>query len=496
MNGRVLLIDDDELFGQVARDYLARDGIEVELARDGASARALAANGFSVAVVDGRLPDVRGLDLIEELGSAGLVEKFVVVTGYPEVGDAISALRRGILDFLTKPVELEELRLAVLSALRLSELERVSYRETHSARRERDEAGTAIAAFSPEIQAQIRRAASSSATLLILGETGTGKTSLARAIHRLGDGERPFVSMNCAAIPEDLLESELFGTEKGGFTGAGSRPGLFELADGGTLFLDELGELSLRAQAKVLAVVEDGLVRRVGSTRARKVRVRLVAATNRPLEERVREGTFREDLYFRLSVLAFRLPPLRERRAEFPALVAAVLASLPGGAGRTLSRHEVERLVRHPFRGNLRELRNLLERTLILDNDGPLCPSRHLVEAREPEVEVSSEVPIPSRPGLRSSPPGESGMTLEEVERRHIALVLGASNGNRTLAADRLGIGLATLRRHLARERTRSDRADSLESSDSTRSIESGFRVRRDEIALDSNDARLARRVK
>lgn len=482
MSRRILVVDDDALFGQVIRDYLVRDDVEVVVATSGAEAREVALAGFAVAIVDGRLPDARGVALVEELGSRGLVEKFVVVTAYPEVGDAIAALRKGILDFLTKPVDLEELRLAVLSALRLAELERASLREARSARRERAEAGHAIAAFSLEMQARIIRASTSSATLLILGETGTGKTSLARAIHRLGNGESPFVAMNCAAIPDELLESELFGTEKGGFTGAGSRPGLFELADGGTLFLDELGELSPRGQAKVLSVVEDGLVRRIGSARPRKVHVRLIAATNRPLEERVREGRFREDLYFRLSVLEFRLPPLRERRAELPELIRSVLDDLPGGAGRSLAPGELDKLAAHPFRGNLRELRNLLERTLILASEGPLEPSRFLaagqVEAERP-VEESGEM-----------------LTLEELDRRHIAKVLEASNGNRTLAAERLGIGLATLRRHLARERTRSDRSDPLGSSDSCDASRSGVQKRPHENVEDLGERRMARIVK
>jgi DNA-binding NtrC family response regulator len=450
LTSRILLVDDDALFSRVVRDRLERDGIQVTLAHTGAEARALAQEGFSVALVDGRLPDERGLDLVEALGAQGLVQKFVIVTGYPEVGDAITAFRRGIVDFLTKPADLEEVRLAVLSALRTADLERTRLRVDRAETVERARFSDALPAMAEDLRAQLTRAAASSATLLMLGETGTGKTSLARAVHLLGGESRPFVSTNCAAIPDDLLESELFGSDKGGFTGATARPGLFELAHGGTLFLDEIGELSLRGQAKVLSVVEDGLVRRIGAATSRRVSIRLIAATNRPLEEQVRAGTFREDLYYRLSVLTFRLPPLRERGAELSTLVHMLLADMPGGMGRVLAEGELERLGGHPFPGNLRELRNVLERSLILGASGPLTPSRYLAAAPQ----RPNEPPVD---GSEQPPRGDTlSLTLEEVERRHIAAVLDACEGNRTKAAARLGIGLATLRRFLSRERTRS----------------------------------------
>jgi DNA-binding NtrC family response regulator len=449
MNPRVLLVDDDALFARVVQQRLSRDNVDVVLAGDGASARRLATHGFPVALVDGRLPDERGLDLVEALGSQGHVDKFIIVTGYPEVGDAITALRRGIVDFLTKPADLEQIRLAVLSALHTAELERTRERVERTESAERRRVADTLPSLPDGLRDRVVRAASSSATLLILGETGTGKTSLARAVHLLGRESRPFVATNCAAIPDELLESELFGSEKGGFTGAKARPGLFELADGGTLFLDEIGELSPRGQAKVLSVVEDGLVRRVGGSSQRRVSVRLIAATNRPLQDQVRAGTFREDLYYRLSVLSFLLPPLRERPDELAALIRALLAELPGGSSRVLADGELVRLQAHDFPGNLRELRNVLERSLILA-DGPIQPSRFLVAS--PGTPATS-----ARVGGSSAATADTSLTLDEVSRRHIEATLAACLGNRTHAAARLGIGLATLRRHLARERTRSD---------------------------------------
>ena len=283
-------------------------------------------------------------------------------------------------------------------------------------------------------------AATTTSPVLVTGETGTGKTLAAASIHHQTPGERPFVKVNCAAIPETLVEAELFGVEQGAFTGAGkSREGLFELADGGTLFLDEIGELELGVQAKLLGVLEDGAARRVGGHRLRRFEVRVIAATNADVEAAIEQGRLRRDLFYRLNVVRLDLPPLRERLEDLPELVAALLEGLPGGRGGRLAVGEAEQLRAYPWPGNVRELRNVLERSLLLSPRDRLMPSRVLPAAVAPHRSSS---------GSREPAALQS---LKTVEMTHIQRVLAACSHNRTRAARVLGIGLATLRRRLNR---------------------------------------------
>lgn len=434
----VLLIDDDPLFRDAAADYLQRDGLVLRSVEDLASADRRLDDRVGLVILDQRLPDGYGLPWVQAMRARGHRARVLVVTAHPRVDDAVDALRLGIDDYLTKPIDLETLRLSVLRSLETIRLEQVDRLMRRERKRERGKqlVGDGLA--------QVRRLAALAATatspVLITGETGTGKSLAAASIHYQAPGERPFVKVNCAAIPETLVEAELFGVEQGAFTGAGrSREGLFELADGGTLFLDEIGELELGVQAKLLGVLEDGAARRVGGQRDRRFEVRVIAATNVDVEAAIEQGRLRRDLFYRLDVVRLDLPPLRERLGDLPDLVATLLEGLPGGRGGSLAAGEAERLRAYPWPGNVRELRNVLERSLLISPRDRLMPSRVLPAA----VDLGRS--------SSGSPEPAALESLKTVEMAHIQRVLAACDHNRTKAARVLGIGLATLRRRLNR---------------------------------------------
>jgi len=286
----------------------------------------------------------------------------------------------------------------------------------------------------------VELAASSNSPVLITGETGTGKTLVAKAIHYRSRAARlPFIGINCASLPESLIEAELFGYEKGAFTGAvAARKGIFEMAEGGTLFLDEIGDIPMHLQAKLLSVIEEKKLRRLGSESLRPVNARIMAATNAQLEDSLGK-TFRKDLYYRLSVIRIHIPPLRERRSELPALCRHLLKTISGGRDVSLTTQELDNLTGYGWPGNVRELRNVLERSVLLHLGGELRPSE-LLHAAEQCTEA-----VPSAPAAAD----EEVLTLEEVENRHIRRVLAGFSGNYTRAAKALGISLSTLKRKL-----------------------------------------------
>jgi DNA-binding NtrC family response regulator len=481
--GHALIVEDDRLFARTLALMLEEDGLVTQVAHDLASAReALKARAFDVLLLDNQLPDGLGLDLARELPDDDERPSVLVITASPRLDDALAAVRAGWLDFLVKPVSNTDVRMSVARAMRTRGLER----RLHAAEvAERDPAPRL-----PSIEricAEITRAESRSERLppLVLeGETGTGKSWLAREVHKRGRrAQGPFVALNCAALPATLLEVELFGSEPGAFTGARAKAGLCETASGGTLFLDEVGELPLELQPKLLTMLEGGEVRRVGGLSVRRVDCRIVVATNRELAAEVAAGRFREDLFYRLDVLRYAVPPLRERRAEIPTLVEALLHRLD--ARGALAPGELERLVAHDWPGNLRELRNVVERTVLVTPSGrALEPSRHLLrrgasqEARRPDAETTpiASAPMDARDAsllppsaastTDSSTPSSSASssassstpssndteldeTLESVERRHILATLARHGGRRDETARALGIGVATLRRKL-----------------------------------------------
>ncbi|HEY3269340.1 MAG TPA: sigma-54 dependent transcriptional regulator [Armatimonadota bacterium] len=440
---RILVVDDEAGIRTVLTDLLAGPGFTVETAFDGKSAMEAAERKYDAALVDLSLPGASGLDILDALKRKNPDTAVIIMTAYASVQTAIKAMRQGAYDFITKPFDLDEVQLLVDRALertRLIDENRYLLGELKS-RYNFDN----VIGHSREVQEaylMAARVADSNASVLILGETGTGKEFLARAIHYQSNrAEGPFIKVNCAALPESLLESELFGHEKGAFTNAvARRAGRFELADGGTLFLDEIGDITPATQVKLLRVLQEKQFERVGGQETLQVNVRIVAATNRDLEAAMEEGSFREDLYYRLNVISIHLPPLRERPDDVPRLVTHFIAKYNQETAKrvlSVSDEGLEMLKRHNWRGNIRELENCIERAVILANDDCL-------QARDLLLSGAAA----AAPALSAAAPteGTAGLTLREVERRHILATLESCEGNQSKAAAILGIDRKTLR--------------------------------------------------
>jgi DNA-binding NtrC family response regulator len=443
MSERILLVDDDDTLRETLADVLGRDYLVVQ-AGDAASALSQArAQAFDLVLLDLRLPDGNGLDVLRQLHELDDRLLVVVMTAYPEVRTAVSALKAGAYDYLNKPFDLDDLRGLVGRALETrrlrSEVERLRAAVPAPARLEGMIGDSPAFLAMTEITRRI--AAAARTPVLIRGESGTGKERIAQAIHGLSTrAAGPWVTLNCSAIAEGLLESEMFGHEKGAFTDAvASKRGLLELADGGTLFLDEIGDLSLALQPKLLRVIETQSFRRVGGQRELRVDVRFVAATNRDLKELIRQGRFREDLYYRLNVAGIDVPPLRARREDILPLARHFLGEAAGVMG--LREDDIEpaaetRLMNYAWPGNVRELRNVMERALILSG-GAAIRAEHLPK------ELCSAVPCLARQGV------DVPFALTDLEKQHIQRVLEHTKGNKTRAAELLGITRLTLRNKL-----------------------------------------------
>jgi DNA-binding NtrC family response regulator len=381
------------------------------------------------------MPGMSGLELLKSLKERGTQAEVVMLTGKGTIEAAVESMKLGAREFLTKPISLKELESLVRKAADSRRLRKENEQLRAVIRQNRRP--TSIIGESEKMQEifrLIQRTAKSQNPILIQGESGTGKELVARALHEASPlADKPLVVINCAALPETLLESELFGHEKGAFTGAvSSKPGLFEVADGGTLFIDEIGELAGPLQAKLLRVLEDGSMRRVGSVKERRVRVRLLAATNREMEEEVREARFREDLYYRINVLTINLPPLRERFGDLPLLVQHFAGSDWKVAGDV-----IPLLERYSWPGNVRQLQNAIERAKILAEDDTIC-----VQNLPPEVTRGAQVsPATPIPGDRCDLDTLNRMHIEETYRRH--------KGNKARTARALGIGRRSLYRLL-----------------------------------------------
>ncbi len=439
MKKTLLVIDDDRVFAEAVRDYLTSDTVEVLLAhkaKDGLTLCSL--QKIDVVLLDQQLPDAEGHTLCPAILKYNDQTKIIFDTAYPSFDNAVKAIRSGAYDYLSKPFDLEELALAVKQAFRTLELEQVEQVQDYQRTREREDTVVVPGAGLADSMQLADIAAFTHAPVLITGETGTGKTLVAKAIHYKGPmSKAPFISINCASLPESLIEAELFGYEKGAFTGAVSaRRGIFEMAEGGTLFLDEIGELPLHLQAKLLSVIEDKRLRRIGSESLRPVNARIIAATSVKLEETLGVA-FRKDLYYRLSVVRIHLPPLRERRQDIPALCMHLLGQLSCGRRAQLEDGEPQRLSAYNWPGNVRELKNILERSVLLQK-GPLYKPSELLG------ETAHTPPPPPCP----PPQGKDELLpLEEVEQRHLRYVLDRLEGNYTRAAKVLGISLSTLKR-------------------------------------------------
>jgi two-component system response regulator FlrC len=430
----VLIVDDEPGIRSFLAEVLRGEGHTVTTAADGEEAsRLLDQRGFHVVITDLRMPRVDGMTLVRKVRAESPETEVIVLTGNATVATAVEALKLGAFDYLVKPLSgPDELRIVVRRAL-----ERKRLTEDRQRSQRAPDPPDEFVAHDPSmlaVVAQVDKVAATDATVLLLGESGTGKELLAQRIHRRSRrSDGPFVAVNCAALSDTLLESEIFGHERGAFTGAtATRRGRFELADGGTLFLDEIAELRPGLQAKLLRVLQDYRFERVGGSRTIEVDVRVVAATNRNLEEAQLAGTLRPDLYHRLAVFPIRLPPLRERTDDILPLARHLLRRI----GRQLGRRDLaldpaaeQALLAYGWPGNVRELANLLERAAILA-EGSTLTLTHLA--------------IPTAARATAVPATLDG-TLEELEREAIRRALAAEGGHRKNAAARLGIGLRTL---------------------------------------------------
>ena len=442
---RILVVDDEESHRIMLRAVLQEEGYQVAEAADGPDAiRAVEQEPFDLILLDIRMTTMDGIETLTEIRKVSPFVPVLMMTAYASVKTAVEALKAGAFEYLTKPLDIEELKILMEKAL-----EHYHLREENLALRERlgdrfdfskiiGKSGKMKEVF--DLLAQV---APTDATVLILGESGTGKELVANAIHHNSPrANQPFIKVACAALPETLLESELFGHEKGAFTGAIARKeGRFQLAHRGAIFLDEVGEMSAATQAKILRVLQEKEFEPLGSTRVAKVDVRVIAATNKHLEKEVREGRFREDLFYRLNVVPVSLPPLRERKEDIPALASHFLSIYREKNKkelREISGKALDLLVRYDWPGNIRELENCIERAVVIARGEIIAPADlpPQIQALSSEKE-DSEVRFPS------------GISLQEVEKALILRTLEDTGGNRSRAAEILGINRRTLQMKL-----------------------------------------------
>lgn len=442
---RILVVEDDRDVSRLLEEILLND-YEVAATEKGAEAlRILQEESFSLMIVDLRLPDIDGMEVIRQAKKIRPSTASLILTGYGTIEGAVEAMKLGVYNYLTKPFSRDQLLFNVKKAIEhhhlIKENEglREAIRESYSFENIIGKSQSMLEVFET-----IRKVADTDATVLITGESGTGKELIAKAIHYNSSRRRfPFIPLNCGAIPHDLLESELFGHEKGAFTGAVStRQGRFERADRGTIFLDEIGELPLHLQVKLLRVLQEKEFERVGGNRTIKVDVRIIAATNRNLEEAIENKTFREDLYYRLNVIPIYVPPLRERKGDIPLLVNHFLKKLSKTKRKNIigvSKEAMEMLMNYNWPGNIRELENIIERTVILKEDeGLITPEDLPAKIRNTRNTGVFYFDIP-KDGI------DLPALLEELETRFIKKALDRAGGVKSKAAQLLGINRTTL---------------------------------------------------
>ena len=436
---KILVVDDEPAQRELVSGFLARHGFEVTTARDGAEAlERFRREPVDLILTDQKMPGLSGLELTQAARAVNPEVAVVVMTAYGTIEHAVAAIKAGATDYLTKPLNLDEL-LHRLGQVRDHQRLLGENRELRAALQERHRVEGILGESGrmQEVLSLVRRVAASDATVLIRGESGTGKELIAKAIHYASRrAEGPLVRVNCAALPETLLESELFGHEKGAFTGAqATRRGRFELAHGGSLFLDEIGDLPPHLQVKLLRVLQEREIERVGSSRPIPVDVRLLAATHRDLEALVKAGGFREDLYYRINVVTLVVPPLRERREDIPLLLDHFLSKFARENGKTirgLTREARDTLLRYDYPGNVRELENLMERAVVLTRDEVIGRADLPLSVRDAEPESGEATGLPA--------------AVEGLERRMIRDALARADGVQTRAAELLGISERVLR--------------------------------------------------
>ena len=441
---QILIVDDEKVQREMLEGFLNKQGYKAIAVEDGARAiERFSMGSFDLVLTDFRMPGLDGIQLLKELKRRNAEAVIVIMTAYGTVGTAVAAMKEGAYDYLTKPIDLDELLLLIQRVEREIGLDREN-RQLREQLKEKFRVDFIITASRQMEEALnlVGRVAPSQATVLILGESGTGKELFARAIHYASPrSEKPLIKVNCAALPENLLESELFGHERGAFTGAVARRiGRFEQADQGSIFLDEIGDLSPALQAKLLRVLQEKEIERVGSSQTIKIDVRVIAATNHNLEEAIKKGTFREDLYYRLNVVTISLPPLRERKEDIPVLLEYFLKKYSAENKKEIwsfSRESRDLLLKYDYPGNVRELENIIERAVVL------CRGEAITSQDLPLNlwESKTEITLAQARQAHSLPE-----TLETLERQLIINALKRSGGVQTHAAEELGINERVLR--------------------------------------------------
>ncbi len=435
----ILVVDDEPGVRSSLSGVLRDEGYDVDAAASGEECLDRAALGtYDVIVLDVWLPGVDGLVTLQRLRERRIDAQVVMISGHGNIESAVRAIKMGAFDFVEKPLSIEKTVLVVRNALRPRDLEKEN--RALRARVDRQHVMIGESFAMRQLREQVDRAAPTNGRVLIYGDNGTGKELVARTVHQLSRRRTgPFEEVNCAAIPEELIESELFGHQKGAFTGAvADKQGRFEQADGGTIFLDEIADMSLKTQAKVLRVLQEQVMERVGGTQRIKVDVRVLAATNKDLPAEIRAGRFREDLYFRLNVIPIFVPPLRDRQDDIPLLADHFMAMLAGEYGRRPKRLAPEaagRLQQYAWPGNVRELRNVIERLMIMV-PGETITAQDLAFLGHDEVRDTVRVTEPSMPLAEAR---------EQFERDYILQALGAQHGNISRTADVLGVERSNL---------------------------------------------------
>lgn len=440
----ILIVDDERVQCEMLAGFLRKQGYRPDTAENGRIALEKFKTGnFDLILTDQRMPEMEGLQLLKEIKRLNPETVVVIMTAFGSVSSAVAAMKEGAYDYLTKPIDLDELLILIHRIEKEINLRREN-RLLRDQLREKFKVDFIVSNSRAMEEALnlVGRVAASQATVLILGESGTGKELIARAIHYASPrAEKPFIKVNCAALPETLLESELFGHEKGAFTGAVARRiGRFEQADQGSIFLDEIGDISLPLQMKLLRVLQEKEFERVGSNQTIKVDVRVIAATNRNLEEAIKKGTFREDLYYRLNVVTITLPPLRERKEDIPLLIEHFLKKYSAQNKKEvvgLSKEAQELLRQYDYPGNVRELENIIERAVVL------CPGKIITVNELPlNIREYNLVEFYEKDQQGRSLP----KMLEDIERQMISKALKNNDGVQTRAAAELGISERVLR--------------------------------------------------
>jgi two-component system response regulator AtoC len=449
--GKILIVDDEKLVRWSLQEDFRKEGYEVEVAENGAEALTrIEQEEYDLVLLDIRLPDINGIEVLHKIRKMDSHLTVVMMTAYGDVETAVDTMRAGAFDFITKPFDLNEIRMRVERSLETIHLkEEVTYLRRFQ--REHLGVNRIIGRSGPmrDLLQTVHKVAKSGSTVLLLGESGTGKDLLAQYIHFNSDrAEHLFMDINCAALPETLLESELMGHEKGAFTDAKtSKRGLFEQANNGTIFLDEIGDMPLAIQGKVLKLIEMKRFRRLGGLKDIEADVRIIAATNKDLEALIREGKLREDLYYRLKVMAVFIPPLRERKGDIPLLASYFLRQFHRdriGKKGDLSKETLPYLLNYDWPGNVRELRNVIDRGVILNEGGEILP-QHL------PPEITDKRGEKRGVQLKDLEVPEEGISLEEVEKEVIKKVLTKAEGNLSKAARMLQITRDTLRYRIKR---------------------------------------------